>query len=176
MQSSPASRHFLPLRSKYSPQHPVFRRVLCKMLQMLKISLSYPSEDRDSEVLRNVGILLQHRTASQPRKPRFEFWLPWKLEISRGIRRFYMWRSCVLHPDIHRLQIVLLFSQSSFNYRFVSDFIRIVCVPIHEETIHRLFRSTDWCLTCYAISLDSRTSCNTKLTFGINSHCKKNLH
>jgi hypothetical protein len=23
MQSSPASRHFLPLRSKYSPQHPV---------------------------------------------------------------------------------------------------------------------------------------------------------
>jgi hypothetical protein len=25
MQSSPASRHFLPLRSKYSPQHPVLR-------------------------------------------------------------------------------------------------------------------------------------------------------
>jgi hypothetical protein len=24
-QSSPASRHFLPLRSKYSPQHPVLR-------------------------------------------------------------------------------------------------------------------------------------------------------
>jgi len=25
MRSSPASRHFLPHRSKYSPQHPVFR-------------------------------------------------------------------------------------------------------------------------------------------------------
>jgi hypothetical protein len=25
MQSSPVSRHFLPLRSKYSPQHPVLR-------------------------------------------------------------------------------------------------------------------------------------------------------
>jgi hypothetical protein len=25
MQSSPASRHFLPLRFKYSPQHPVLR-------------------------------------------------------------------------------------------------------------------------------------------------------
>jgi hypothetical protein len=25
MQSSPASRHFLPLRSKYSPQHPVLK-------------------------------------------------------------------------------------------------------------------------------------------------------
>jgi hypothetical protein len=25
MQSSPASHHFLPLRSKYSPQHPVLK-------------------------------------------------------------------------------------------------------------------------------------------------------
>jgi hypothetical protein len=25
MQSSPISRHFLPLRCKYSPQHPVLR-------------------------------------------------------------------------------------------------------------------------------------------------------
>jgi hypothetical protein len=25
MQSSPTSRHYLPLRSKYSPQHPVLR-------------------------------------------------------------------------------------------------------------------------------------------------------
>jgi hypothetical protein len=27
MQSSPASRHFLPLRSRYSPQHPVLRHL-----------------------------------------------------------------------------------------------------------------------------------------------------
>jgi hypothetical protein len=31
MQSSPASRHFLPLRSKYSPQHPVLNIIhACK--------------------------------------------------------------------------------------------------------------------------------------------------
>jgi hypothetical protein len=29
MQSSPASRHFLPLRSKYSPQHPVLILNIC---------------------------------------------------------------------------------------------------------------------------------------------------
>jgi hypothetical protein len=31
MQSSPASQHFLPLRSKYSPQHPVLKH-LCSPL------------------------------------------------------------------------------------------------------------------------------------------------
>jgi hypothetical protein len=32
MQSSPASFHFLPLRFKYSPQHPVFKHPQCALL------------------------------------------------------------------------------------------------------------------------------------------------
>jgi len=34
MQFSPASRHFLPLRSKYSPQHPAVRHNLCTSLSV----------------------------------------------------------------------------------------------------------------------------------------------
>jgi hypothetical protein len=39
MQSSPASCHFLPLRSKYSPQHPVLRH---------HQSVSFPQDERYS--------------------------------------------------------------------------------------------------------------------------------
>jgi hypothetical protein len=36
MQSSPASRHFLPLRSKYSPQHPVLKQPqLCSSFSVI---------------------------------------------------------------------------------------------------------------------------------------------
>jgi len=35
---------------------------------------------RNSEVLRNVGILRQHCTVSTPRRPRLESSLPWKLK------------------------------------------------------------------------------------------------
>jgi hypothetical protein len=40
------------------------------------------SEDRGSMDLWNVGILPQHYTASQPRRPRFETWPPWKPQDS----------------------------------------------------------------------------------------------
>jgi hypothetical protein len=34
MQSSPSSHHFLPLKSKYSPQHPVLKHNLCSFLSV----------------------------------------------------------------------------------------------------------------------------------------------
>jgi hypothetical protein len=41
MQSSPASRYLLPLRSKYSPQHPVLRHLNHKVLASVNISLEF---------------------------------------------------------------------------------------------------------------------------------------
>jgi hypothetical protein len=43
MQSSLASRHFLPLRSKYSPQHPVLRHP-----QAMRDQVSHPYKRRGS--------------------------------------------------------------------------------------------------------------------------------
>jgi hypothetical protein len=42
MQSSPASHHFLPLRSKYSTKYPIFRHLkLCSFLSM-RYHVSHP--------------------------------------------------------------------------------------------------------------------------------------
>jgi len=44
-----------------------------------------PCNAGDSAVLRHVGILPQHYTASQPRRPRLESSLPWKHQISQSV-------------------------------------------------------------------------------------------
>jgi hypothetical protein len=41
MQSSPSSRYFLPLWSKYSPQHPVIKFNLCSSLRV-RDQVSHP--------------------------------------------------------------------------------------------------------------------------------------
>jgi hypothetical protein len=43
MQSSPASRHFFPLRSKYSPQHPVLRHPQYVFPLSMRDQISFPS-------------------------------------------------------------------------------------------------------------------------------------
>jgi len=49
MQSSPASRHFLPHRSKYSPQHPVLKHNLCS---------SHSVRDQVSHPYKTVGKII----------------------------------------------------------------------------------------------------------------------
>jgi hypothetical protein len=41
MQHSPASRHFLPLMSKYSPQHPVLKHPQSMFFLNVRIQVSY---------------------------------------------------------------------------------------------------------------------------------------
>jgi len=45
-------------------------------------------EDGGSKVFRNVGILSQHCTASQLRRPRFEYSETWKSQILHIMRKF----------------------------------------------------------------------------------------
>jgi hypothetical protein len=52
MQSSPASRHFLPLRSKYSPQHPVLKNPQSMRFPQCERS-SFKPVQRLSEKLRD---------------------------------------------------------------------------------------------------------------------------
>jgi len=47
MQSSPASRHFHRLRSKYSPQHPVIRHPLSVFVLIVRDPLSRPYKTAD---------------------------------------------------------------------------------------------------------------------------------
>jgi hypothetical protein len=73
IQSSPASRHFLLLRSKYSPQH-LFSNTLniCESWDFHGGCLHLHPKDEGSVVLWNVCISPQHYTASQLRRPRPE--------------------------------------------------------------------------------------------------------
>jgi hypothetical protein len=48
-------------------------------------------EDVGSEVVRNVGILAQHYTASYPRRPRLEYSPPWKPQISQNYPEIFFW-------------------------------------------------------------------------------------
>jgi hypothetical protein len=57
----------------------VFRQLSARCVG--QTTRSHP-EDGDSTVLRNVGILPQHYTASQPRRPRLESSSLWKSQIS----------------------------------------------------------------------------------------------
>jgi hypothetical protein len=45
LQFSPTSSHFIPLRSKYSPQHPVLHHLHDLMLNYLSTDTALPSDD-----------------------------------------------------------------------------------------------------------------------------------
>jgi len=81
------------------------------------LSNSSQPEDRDSMDLRNVGVLLQHYTASHPKRPRFESSSPCRLQIS--------------HKDVSRINFA---SQLSLYFRATS------AVP----SIHISFGHEQW--------------------------------
>jgi hypothetical protein len=50
MQSCPPSRHFLPLRSKYSHQHPLFKHPFCSTLSVRE-QVSHPYERASNSIV-----------------------------------------------------------------------------------------------------------------------------
>jgi hypothetical protein len=57
MQSSPASRHFLPLKSKYSPQHSVLKHPRSMFSLSLRDKVSQPYDTAGKVIVLYVLIL-----------------------------------------------------------------------------------------------------------------------
>jgi hypothetical protein len=66
------------------------------LIAMFSNTLNLHSEDGGSKILRNVGILPHHYTASQPRRARLESSSPWKTQIPQQRTRF---ESVYLSPE-----------------------------------------------------------------------------
>jgi hypothetical protein len=75
MQSSPASCHFLPLRSKYSPQHPVLKHHQCIIFRV-RDQVAHPYKTKcNCIVCRNVGF----RCSLNQKNVLVEFGIPVKV-------------------------------------------------------------------------------------------------